>query len=127
MVISFLKRQATLKAMEAFCIFPIPASNIPLRKVVRAISFLCAFGSTDQISSASLILVLREVRKLFSDLVKWQCLHRLLVLARADQVLGHLMGDVCSVKVPLTDRLAHVVPSSAVVFEALLPLVLYSA
>lgn len=124
--ISFLKRQATLKAIEAFCISPIPDSNFPLRKVVRAISFLCAFGSTDQISSASLIIALRDVKKVFSDLVKWKDLHRLLISAQANQVFGNLMSDIYSVKIPLTNCFSHVVPCSTVVTETLLPLALHS-
>lgn len=51
-VISFRKRDATLKATEAFCVLSVAANSLPLKNVVRAISLLCALESRDQMSSA---------------------------------------------------------------------------
>ena len=50
-VISFLSQQATRRAIDAFCCLPIAWNNLPSRKLVRAILFLCAIGSMNQMSS----------------------------------------------------------------------------
>ena len=108
LVISFLKRDATLKAMEAFDVLPVAAKSLPLKKVVRAISFLCASGSTDQISSALLVINLEIVR-----IVPWMNptpahLHRIFALAQANHVLRHLVIDICSVEISFSHSCAHV-------------------
>lgn len=40
------------------CPLPVASNSLPLKKVVRAISFLCALGSTAQMFSAALTLSL---------------------------------------------------------------------
>lgn len=124
LVISFLKRDATLKAIEAFAVLPVSAKSLPLKNVVRAISFLCAFGSTDQMSRALLVIDLNSVRsalQMSSEHVNSRCIF---ALTQTSQMLRYLVVDDCCVEVSFPYSCPHVAQRPQMVLITFIPLAL---